>query len=131
VLLVEDEPSLARMSEKRLQSLGYRVTVETDPLRALKTFGEREAEFDLMISDHLMPGMVGLDLARAVHNIRPDLPIVLLTGFIEDLPEEMLRTAGVRRVIGKPTSLQSLGTALHEILRGTPAGQQGRNAHVQ
>ena len=121
VLLVEDEPSLARMNELRLGSLGYRVTVETDPLRALRTFGERPAEFDLMLSDHLMPGMVGLDLARAVHNLRPDLPIVLLTGFIEELPAEMLRMAGVRRVVGKPTSLQALGEVLHEILHGVPA----------
>jgi CheY-like chemotaxis protein len=121
VLLVEDEPSLARMNEHRLVSIGYRVTVETDPLRALQTFGERQAEFDLMLSDHLMPGMVGLDLARGVHNIRPDLPIVLLTGFIEEFPEEVLRTAGVRRVIGKPTTLQALGLALHEILHRAPA----------
>ncbi len=121
VLLVEDEPSLARMNERRLQSLGYQVTAETDPLRALQTFSERPAEFDLLLTDHLMPGMVGLDLARAVHNLRPDLPIVLLTGFIEELPEEMLRSAGVHRVMGKPTTLHGLSQALHEILRGTGA----------
>ena len=116
VLLVEDEPSLARMNERRLQSLGYHVTVETDALHALKTFAAQPSDFDVMLSDHLMPGMVGLDLARAVHNLRPDLPILLLTGFIEELPEEMLRTAGVRRLIGKPTTLLELGEAVREVL---------------
>jgi len=116
VLLVEDEPSLARMNELRLLSLGYRVTVETDPLRALKTFGERRTDFDLVLSDHLMPGMVGLEFARAVHNIRPELPIVLLTGFIEELPEETLRMAGVRRLVGKPTTLLELGEVVREVL---------------
>jgi len=116
VLLVEDEPSLAEMSARRLESLGYGVTVETDAARALATFGARPSDFDLMISDHLMPGMVGLDLARAVHNIRPDLPIVLLTGFIEELPEETLRTAGVRRMVNKPATLLELGEAVHQVL---------------
>jgi PAS domain S-box-containing protein len=116
VLLVEDELSLAEMSARRLESLGYRVTVETDPLHALGTFSARPQDFDLMISDYLMPGMVGLELARAVHNVRPDLPIALLTGFIEDLPEEALRTAGVRRLIGKPATLLELAEALRAAL---------------
>jgi len=118
VLLVEDEPSLARMSERRLESLGYKVVAETDPLQALRTFAARPSDFDVMISDHLMPGLVGLDLAREVHNIRPDLPIILLTGFIEELPETTLRTAGVRRLVGKPATLLELAEAAREVLDG-------------
>ncbi len=118
VLLVDDEISLAQRSGRRLESLGYRVTTESDPLHALGTFSARPRDFDLLISDDLMPGMVGLDLARAVHDIRPDLPIALLTGFIEDLAEETLRTAGVRRLIGRPATLQELAVAVHAVLQG-------------
>jgi CheY-like chemotaxis protein len=122
VLLVEDEPALAQMSARRLESLGYHVTVETDAVHALGTFGARPRDFDLVISDYLMPGMVGLDLARAVHNVRPELPIALLTGFIEELPEATLRTAGVRRLIGKPATLLELAEAVREVLHGAHAG---------
>ncbi len=116
VLLVEDEPSLAAMGRRRLEALGYRPTVETDPARALETFRAAPDRFDIVLSDYLMPGMVGIDLAREIHNIRPDLPIVLLTGFIEDLPEETIRAAGVRRLVVKPATLQEIGAALRDEL---------------
>ena len=122
ILLVEDEPSLARMSERRLAAMNYRVTVDTDPVRALETFRARPGDFDLVISDYLMPRMVGLDLARAVHNIRPDLPIMLLTGFIEELPDETIRAAGIRRLVSKPATIHELGRAIHEVLAGARAG---------
>jgi CheY-like chemotaxis protein len=57
-----------------------------------------------------------------VHNIRPEVPIVLLTGFIEELPEETIRAAGVRRLISKPVTIQELGQAVHEVLAGARAG---------
>ena len=116
VLLVEDEPSLAAMGRRRLEALGYRSTVETDPARALETFRAAPDQFDVVLSDYLMPGMVGIDLAREIHNIRPDLPIVLLTGFIEDLPEETIRSAGVRRLVVKPATMQEIGAALRDVL---------------
>jgi hypothetical protein len=122
ILLVEDEPSLARMSTRRLEALGYRVTSETDAPRALETFRAAPRAFDLVISDYLMPRMVGLDFARAVHNIRPDLPIVLLTGYIEELPPETILAAGVRRLISKPATIEELGRAVHEVLAGAGAG---------
>jgi len=122
ILLVEDEPTLARMSTRRLEALGYTVTSDTDAARALERFRARPRDFDLVISDYLMPRMVGLDFARAVHNIRPEVPIVLLTGFIEELPEETIRAAGVRRLISKPVTIQELGQAVHEVLAGARAG---------
>jgi len=121
VLLVEDEATLARMSTRRLEALGYRVTADTDAVRALDTFRAAPAGFDLVISDYLMPRMVGLDFARAVHNIRPELPIMLLTGYIEELPEETIRAAGVRRLVNKPATIEELGAAIREVLAGAPA----------
>ncbi len=122
ILLVEDEPTLAKMSERRLAAMNYRVTIDTDAPRALETFRARPGDFDLVISDYLMPRMVGLDFARAVHNIRPDLPIILLTGYIEELPDETIRAAGVRRLVTKPATIQELGRAVHEVLAGARVG---------
>jgi nitrogen-specific signal transduction histidine kinase/ActR/RegA family two-component response regulator len=120
VLLVEDEPSLASMSARRLAELGYRVTAETDAVKALATVRERPEAFDLVISDYLMPQLLGVDLAREIHSLRPALPIVLLTGFIENLPAEAIRAAGVRRVLKKPVTLRELGVALREVLSAKP-----------
>jgi CheY-like chemotaxis protein len=103
------------MNQRRLAALGYRVTAVTDAARALRTFRARPADFDLVVSDYLMPGMVGLEFAREIHNLRPDVPIVLLTGYIENLPDEAVRAAGVRRLISKPATILELGIALHEV----------------
>ncbi len=122
VLLVEDEPSLAQMGSRRLEILGYLVTVETDPVHALETFRSRPDDFDLLVTDHLMPRLPGLELAREMHNLRPELPIVLLTGYIQQLPTEAVRAAGVRRLVRKPVELRALGEALRAVLREAKAG---------
>jgi CheY-like chemotaxis protein len=118
VLLVEDEPGLAELNARRLQALGYRVTAERDPVLALAAFRGRPTEFDVVISDHLMPGLLGVDLAREVHDIRPEVPIVLLTGFVEHISRDAIAAAGVQRVVKKPATLRELGAALREVLDG-------------
>ncbi len=127
ILLVEDEPSLAEMNQRRLASLGYRPTAYTDAARALDAF-RSHPDFDLVVTDYLMPGMGGLDLAREVHNLRPDVPIVLLTGFIENLADEAVRAAGVRRLVKKPVTLAELAVALHEVLHPAAAGRDTAGA---
>jgi CheY-like chemotaxis protein/two-component sensor histidine kinase len=116
VLFVEDDRMLAEMGEARLRSLGYEVTTETSSERAVETFRASPDAFDLVLTDYLMPRMVGLDLARAVHGIRPDIPIVMMTGYIEELPEETIRSAGVRRMLTKPATILQLGEVLHGLL---------------
>lgn len=68
--------------------------------------------FALVLSDYLMPGMNGIVLAQAISAIRADIPILLLTGYIDDLPEESIAGAGVREVVRKPASLAELGEIL-------------------
>ena len=116
ILLVEDQPPLAALTGRRLESLGYRVQCETDALRALATFQERPAAFALVISDHRMPRLLGLDLARQIHAVRPDVPILLLSGQVDHISAEALQAAGVRRALTKPVTLGQLGTALRELL---------------
>ena len=123
VLVIEDDPSLAAMTSGRLEALGYQVTLETDGERALATFRERPATFDLVVSDHLLPGVLGLDLAREIHGLRPGVPILLLTGRLAHASDEAIRSAGVRRVLEKPVTLGELGRAVRDLLGGTGAGE--------
>jgi hypothetical protein len=122
VLLIDDEPGLGRAVARLLTGLGYVVTVETDGIRALELLRAAPAAFDVVLTDYLMPRMAGLDVAREAARIRPGLAVVLQTGFIEDLPEEMIQAAGVRHVIRKPATRHTLGQALHAALRApTPS----------
>ena len=123
VLLVDDEPALARMNQRRLEALGYVVAADSDAERALETFRSRPGDFDVVVTDYLMPRMAGVDLARAVHNLRPDVPIVLLTGYMEELPEETIRAAGIRRLVNKPATMLELAGALRAVVAGARAAR--------
>ena len=116
ILLVEDEETLAQVGKRRLESLGYDTTVATVSTRALEIFREHPHAFDLVVTDYSMPGMGGLDLAKALLGVRPGLPIVMVTGFMEELPIELLRSAGIRRLLTKPLTTSELGSAIHEVL---------------
>jgi CheY-like chemotaxis protein len=120
VLLVEDEASLLRMGLRRLEDLGYRATGESDPRRALDAV--RQSAFDLVVTDYTMPQMNGLDLAREISRLRPGTRIVLLTGFVEDVPPDTLAGAGIRRLLRKPQSLPELAAALRDALDAPPSG---------
>jgi hypothetical protein len=119
ILLVDDERSLASVGERRLAALGYVVTVATDPFAALETFRERAGDFDVVMTDYSMPRMNGLDLAREIHQIRPDVPILLSTGFAEEFAEESLAPAGIRQVLNKPLAMHDLAVALRAVLPPT------------
>ena len=71
-----------------------------------------------LVTDFLMPRLAGLDLAREVHSLRPEVPIALLTGYMEALPDETIRAAGIRRLVNKPATIVELGEALRALLAG-------------
>jgi len=81
ILLVDDDENLVFGTELMLKQLGYKVIARTDPLVALQLFSEAPEQFDLIITDQAMPNMSGTDLARKLANIRPDIPIILCTGY--------------------------------------------------
>ena len=118
ILFVDDEISLARVGARRLSALEYRVQAETDPKEALDRFKSDPAAFDLVVTDFTMPGMTGLDFAEALVQIRPDVPVLMVTGFVEEIPESRLRAAGVRGVLRKPLTLEQLSTAVRDALDG-------------
>jgi len=117
LLYVDDEPALARVGQRRLSLIGYRVTAAISAQEALAEFRARPEEFDLVVTDFTMPGMNGLELAREIRRIRPDLPIILTTGYIDEIHPEAMAEAGVRRLAMKPVSLEELGRLVGELLR--------------
>jgi PAS domain S-box-containing protein len=81
ILLVDDEEDLVFGTERMLKQLGYKVVARTDPLVALQLFSSEPAQFDLIITDQAMPHMNGTELARELTRIRPDIPVILCTGY--------------------------------------------------
>jgi PAS domain S-box-containing protein len=130
VLIVDDEAALARIGERRLASLGYRVTAAMSGTEALSIFWQDPQAFDLVVTDYTMPGRNGVQLALELRAIRNDIPIILITGNIEGFAAEVLAEAGIRRAMLKPLTEAELGMAVHEVLaecRHPPAGSTGDN----
>jgi CheY-like chemotaxis protein/anti-sigma regulatory factor (Ser/Thr protein kinase) len=116
ILLVDDEPVILRTTKAMLERLGYRVTAVGNGRSALEAFGEAEVPFDLLITDMTMPKMTGFELAEELMKIRPDLPVILCTGFSETMPREKAMAAGIRRYLEKPVSLKDLAAAVRSAL---------------
>ncbi len=116
ILLVDDEEMLAKMGQTTLEQLGYKVQALTSPAAALALVQADPRQFDLVITDQTMPEMTGMDLARQLQQIRPDLPIILNSGYSANLTAERTRAAGIREVLMKPHSIQTLAEAVQRAL---------------
>lgn len=122
VLFVDDEIGLAVVSLNLLESLGYKVTTRTSGIEALAAFRADPNRFDVVITDLTMPQMTGLELARALRQIRPDIPIILCTGFSGTVTPERLKAAGISRLTAKPLILDDLARSLREVLDERESG---------
>ncbi len=116
ILVVDDEAPITGMLEQMLSRLGYAVTVRTDSREALNLFRKKPHRFDLVLTDMTMPGINGAQLTRALLELRPDLPVILCTGFSESVSEEEARAAGVRAYLMKPVVRSQLARAIREAL---------------
>jgi CheY-like chemotaxis protein len=121
VLLVDDEATLTQLGSRVLERLGYRVTAETDPIAALAALRAAPETFDLLLTDLTMPAMSGLELLREARQVRPDLPVVLATGYGGGLNQDQARALGVRELLFKPATVVSLGAAMRRALGGEGA----------
>jgi CheY-like chemotaxis protein len=102
ILVVDDDAPLVRLAEEMLAALGYEpVGFERTPA-ALNAFRSDPMRFDLVLTDEVMPDMTGIELSGQLHKLRPDLPIVLMTGYGRPLRPRQLRAAGISEVIKKP-----------------------------
>jgi len=116
ILLVDDEEALVRLAEKRLQTLGYQVTAARSSVDALEMVQKDPDRFDLILTDHTMPGLTGTQLAHCVEEINPDLPIILCTGFSGKLTEEDLKEAPIKSVLDKPYTRERLAEVIRTAL---------------
>lgn len=120
VLLVDDEDLLTQMGEIMLTDLGYRATIASGPEAALEQI-RCDPSIALVMTDLTMPGMTGLDLARAIHELRPRLPIILISGYVSRLTPEQLREAEISTVLTKPQTFEALASALRQALDPRPS----------
>jgi len=118
ILLVDDEPQLVKIFSRMLGKLGYRVTAYTSSALTLDVFIKDPQDFDLLLTDQTMPEMSGAELAQHVTRIRPDLPVVLITGYSEVMPEERAAELGVTEYVMKPVDFNSLGKTIRKVLDG-------------
>jgi len=118
ILFVDDEELIADMAKELLERLGYTVTIRKSGFEALETFSHQPDKFDLVITDQTMPRMTGTELARRMLQIRPDLPIVLCTGYSSTASEAEARLLGIKEFAFKPLSLRHLARLIRQALDG-------------
>jgi len=127
ILLVDDEEILTEMGQTMLERIGYQVTTRTSSLEALTTFQNDPHHFDAVITDQTMPGMTGLDLARRMLQIRPELPIILCTGFSNLVDEAQAKAYGIKGFAMKPLTKKEIATLLGAVMQSLPDHEPPRN----
>jgi len=116
ILLVDDEPSVALMQQKALERLGYQVTVKTSSIDALETFKADCGAFDLVITDMAMPLMTGDRLASELITLKPDVRIIMATGFSEQMDEGKAGALGIKGFMMKPLLINKLAAKIRLVL---------------
>jgi PAS domain S-box-containing protein len=116
ILLVDDEQSVLKVEKEILENLGYSLVTFTSPEEALEHFREQPEAYDLVITDMTMPGITGDKLAREILALRPDIPIVMCTGFSELINREEAFKIGIRKFVTKPIVISSFARTLREAL---------------
>jgi len=116
VLFIDDEPSIANLGRKCLERFGYDVTIRQSSLEALELFRNDPKRFDLLVTDMTMPHMTGDELAKEILSIRPDIPIVLCTGYSKRISDIKAKEIGIRAFVMKPLTQHELASAVRRVL---------------
>ena len=116
ILFVDDEKSIVKLGTRILERLGYNVTGKINCIEALELFRTMPEAFDLVITDMAMPSLSGVEFAKKLIEIRPDIPIIICTGFSEKLDQEIARSIGIRAYLRKPIIMDDLCSKVREML---------------
>lgn len=116
VLFVDDDPALVAMGERMLEKLGYKVEVSTQSPEAFEAFYKDPDQFDIVISDYIMPDMTGLQLAKKIKEIRADIPIIMCTGFSESINKTNFKALGIDGFFLKPIVIMQLARLVRKLL---------------
>ena len=116
ILLVDDEPMIVQVQKEILEKLGYSVTVKENPIEALQLFKHNDDAYDLVITDMTMPKMTGEQLAAEILAIRPDMPIILCSGFCVNMTCEKAAHMGISQYMEKPLRKDQLALTVRQVL---------------
>jgi PAS domain S-box-containing protein len=116
ILVVDDEMHLLEMYQRMLGLLGYRVDTRSSPIEAIEALRSNPMKYDLVLTDMTMPQMNGHNLAKKIMEIRPGLPVILCTGFSDQINEEKARSAGILGFLLKPVLFHDLANTLRKAL---------------
>jgi PAS domain S-box-containing protein len=118
ILLVDDEEGMVETIRLLLERLGYAVTDRAGSVEALKEFRNNPKAYDLVVTDMTMPHMTGDQLAKEILGIRPDIPVILCTGFSERINNQVAKDMGIRELLIKPIMLGKLANTIRRVLDG-------------
>lgn len=113
---MDDEEALTVLGGKMLGKLGYEVVTRTSSVEALETFRSDPGGYDLVITDQTMPQMTGLELAEEILRIRPEMPVILCTGFSEGVTPEKAKSLGIREYLMKPLVMRQLAETVSRVI---------------
>ena len=116
ILLVDDEEPIMRLEKQILERLGYQVTARISSVDALEAFKANPDAFDLVISDMTMPNMTGDQLTHKLLSIKPDIPVIILTGFSERISQENAAAFGIKGLLMKPIVRSELAKMIRQVL---------------
>ncbi|MCF8070517.1 MAG: PAS domain S-box protein [Desulfobacterales bacterium] len=116
ILFVDDELIIVDMAQKVLNHLGYEVSARYSGPDALEAFRTNPGSFDMVITDMTMPSMTGIELSKALLDIRPDIPIILCTGFNMPITSVEIRKTGIRELLMKPVGMHDLAEKVRKVL---------------
>lgn len=116
ILFVDDEEVITRANKELLERIGYSVVTSNSSKEALEIFRSQPDEFDIVVTDQIMPHFTGDELYREIRDIRPDIPVVLCSGFSEKIDEASVLKSGFSRYLLKPVSINTLGDTIREVL---------------
>jgi CheY-like chemotaxis protein len=116
ILLVDDDQAIVYIVKQMLENLGYEVTAQYSSPDALSLFSKQSNHFDMVITDMTMPKMTGDILAQKINQIRPDIPIILFTGYGDMIAQEKAKALGIKAFLMKPLQTRDLACTIRQIL---------------
>jgi CheY-like chemotaxis protein len=122
VLYVDDDPLMSQMIDRMLTRARFKVKVVNDPQVAIEVLRENPHEFDVLVTDYNMPGLTGLQVIEAARELREDLPVILLSGYVSDQLRLACTQQGVGFVMEKQKSLEELRRVIEHALEAQPTG---------
>jgi len=127
ILLVDDDEHVFPFEESLLKRLGYNITGVMDSTEALQIFEEEPNKFDLVITDHTMPKMVGSDLAKKILAIRPDMPVILCSGLTDVIDYDEIKSAGIMEFVKKPFDIDYIANIVEKCMKNKSKRDENEN----